>query len=391
MTLKLRLKTMKIKSPKTKSSNTYSVLSLFSGAGGLDLGFEAEGFRLLAAIDNNPWCIKTLQKNRPQWNAILGDLRSYQPQLDEQPDVLLAGVPCQGFSLGGDRNNRDPRNLLYKEVLRVARICQPRIVLIENVLNLRAMTSPETGRPFVEQIATELQQLGYEVLADIFKVCHYGVPQTRRRFVFIGFREGRPPRYFLPQPEEVTTIREFLYNFARETVIKESDRASVWGFKSAVHVETGEPFNPEEEVVPVRLSRTASDGNPIRSFDAPFPAIDTATVWGWAQGNVLAARYPKDRRNGKFIRNPQATVKLWRISASRLRAFGDREYAILQTFPDDWNFVGGNKRDIRQQIGNAVPVLFAQRLARNIRIALECQDAGSPFFDKTASGNPLLF
>ena len=82
---------------------------------------------------------------------------------------------------------------------------------------------------------------------------------------------------------------------------------------------------------------------------------------------------------------------LRRISASRLRAFGDREYAKLQTFPDDWTFVGGNKRDIRQQIGNAVPVLFAQRLARNIRIALECLDTGFPFFDEMAAGNPLLF
>ncbi|HBB30382.1 MAG TPA: DNA (cytosine-5-)-methyltransferase [Cyanobacteria bacterium UBA8803] len=373
------------------SKSHYSVFSLFTGAGGLDLGFEAEGFSLLEAIDNNPWCIKTLQTNRPQWRVILGDVAAYQPQLEKQPDVLLAGVPCQGFSLGGHRNSKDRRNLLYKEVLRIANACQPRVIVIENVLNLRTMQAPDTGRPFAEQIFRELQQLGYEVVWDIFKMCYYGVPQTRRRFVFVAFRGSRPPCYFLPRPESETTIREFLYDLARGTVTHLPNHEAEWGFKSAVHIETGEPFNPHEEVVPVRLSRTASDGYPIRSFDAPFPAIDTATVWGWAQGNVVAKRYAKDRLNGKFVRNPEADVTLWRVSASRMRPFTHREYARLQTFPDDWVFVGGNKRDIQLQIGNAVPVRFAQHLARNIRIALECLDQGLPFFDEMATGNLLLF
>jgi len=132
------------------NQNNYSVLSLFSGAGGLDLGFEAAGFRLLEAIDINPWCVGTLQKNRPNWQVILGDFRDYYPE--KQPDVLLAGVPCQGFSLGGNRQANDSRNMLYKEVIRVAKFCHPRIVLIENVLNLRTMKSPETNLPFNEQI-----------------------------------------------------------------------------------------------------------------------------------------------------------------------------------------------------------------------------------------------
>jgi DNA (cytosine-5)-methyltransferase 1 len=97
------------------SPKNYSVVSLFSGAGGLDLGFEAAGFRLLEAIDINAWCVQTLKKNRPNWKVILGDVRNYDPQ--EKPDVLLAGVPCQGFSLGGRRQENDLRNLLYKEVI----------------------------------------------------------------------------------------------------------------------------------------------------------------------------------------------------------------------------------------------------------------------------------
>lgn len=376
---------------KVRNSSNYSVLSLFTGAGGLDLGFELEGFKLIEGIDIDPWCIKTLQENRPHWNVISGDVCSYNPPIKQQPDVLLAGVPCQGFSLGGNRNNYDTRNLLYKEVIRIAKICHPRVIVIENVLNLRTMKTPDTGRPFAEQISADLEQLGYEVLSDIFKVCYYGVPQTRRRVVFVAFLGGRPSRYFLPRPDSETTIREFLYDLGQSRVTNLPNHQPEWGFKSAVHIETGQPFVSGEEIVPVRLSRTASDGNPIRSFDAPFPAIDTATIWGWAQGNVVAARHHKDRLNGKFVRNPEADVTLWRVSASRLRSFTHREYARLQTFPDDWVFIGGNKRDIHLQIGNAVPVRFAQQIARNIRIALESLDQNLPFFDEMATGNLLLF
>jgi DNA (cytosine-5)-methyltransferase 1 len=369
--------------PKSLTMNVtpypYSILSLFAGAGGLDLGFEMEGFRVLEAIDINPWAIQTLQKNRKQWNAKLGDVRSYSPQLSEQPDVLLAGVPCQGFSLGGNRQESDPRNLLYQEVIRIAEICQPRIILIENVLNLRTMRSPQTGLPFSETIIQDLNRIGYQVVSDIFKVCHYGVPQTRRRFIFIGFRDKFPLAYQLPPLGEVTTIREFIYDLARGEGGELPNHNPQWGFKSKVHRETGNSFNLEEEVLPVRLSRTASDGHPIRSYDAPFPAIDSATIWGWAQGNVVAGRYEKDRLNGEFVRNSKSTVPLWRIEASRIRSFTHREYARLQTFPDDWVFVGGNKRDIHLQIGNAVPVKFAQQLAMNIRTALDCLNQGVRF------------
>lgn len=358
-----------------------TVISLFTGAGGLDIGFEAEGFQHRVAIEIDPVCVATLVRNRPRWNVLATDVRKYKPVRQSTADVLLAGFPCQGFSLGGNRDERDVRNLLYKEALRVARQAKPKVILLENVLNLRTMRSPETGRPFAEQIATEMKAIGYTVFYDVFKVCYYGVPQTRRRFVFVGFRGKPPPGYHLPRPGPVTTIRDALYELGQGRKLSLANHNPEWGFKSAVHVQTGEPCDPSEEVVPVRFSRTASDGYPIRSFDSPFPAVDTATIWGWAQGNVVAQRVDKDRVNGSYIRNPEANVTLWRVSASRLRSFTHREYARLQTFPDDWVFVGNNKRQIHLQIGNAVPVNFARRLARNIRLALEALDSNSPFTD----------
>jgi DNA (cytosine-5)-methyltransferase 1 len=369
-------------------NNQHSVVGLCSGAGGLDLGFEQAGFHHKHAIDLNPWAIATLQQNRPQWSVTQTDLKDFELSQTDAPDVLLAGVPCQGFSLGGNRQNHDPRNQLYKQVLRITAQSKPRVVVIENVLNLRTMRSPDTDKPFAVQIADDLKQCGYQVFYGIFKMCHYGVPQTRRRFVFVAFYGAAPLGYTLPQPDDhITPIRSFLFDLAHETNCPPRTTNSPdhtlpnhdpqWGFKSAVHLATGKSFAEGDHVFPVRFSRTASDGNPLRSYDEPFPAIDTATVWGWAQGHVKAERREKDRQTGKHVRNPQARIKLWRISASRLRSFTHREYARLQTFPDDWVFCGGNKRDVHMQIGNAVPVEFARRLGENISQALVCLDQGN--------------
>jgi len=180
----------------------------------------------------------------------------------------------------------------------------------------------------------------------------------------------------LPEPEMDTPAATYLDDIAANPSIVLPNHEPAWGFSSRVHVATGKPFDPSEQPVPCRFSRTGSDGHPIRSLSAPFPAVDTATVWGWAQGNVLAARMKKDRINGKYIRNPTSEITLWRISASRLRSFTDREYARLQTFPDSWVFHGGNKRHIHKQIGNAVPVQFACRIARFLAALHDAQCHG---------------
>lgn len=240
------------------------------------------------------------------------------------------------------------------------------------------MREPISGKPFVELITAQFESLGYNVRHTIFRVSGYGVPQTRRRFIFIASRDPFPKSFHWPAPEPETLASAFLGDMAVNPFIPLANHNPQWGFKSKVHEETGEAFDASEPAVPCRFSRTGSDGHPIRSLDSPFPAVDTATVWGWAQGNVEAKRKEKDRVNGQFIRNPDIDLKLWRIRASRLRSFTDREYARLQTFPDSWVFHGGNKRHIHQQIGNAVPVQFSFRIARFIAELAKAQRTGQP-------------
>jgi DNA (cytosine-5)-methyltransferase 1 len=367
-------------------NKTLSFTGLFSGAGGLDLGFEAAGFKHAFSTDIDPWSIRTLCDNRPAWHSSQADVRELAAADLPDSDILLAGFPCQGFSLGGNRRGGDERNYLFKEVVRLAAEKKPRLVIIENVLNLRTMREPLTGKYFVELITEHFKNLGYHVRHNIFRVSGYGVPQTRRRFIFIASRDCFPPAFVWPQPDADTPASKYLADIAASPALNLPNHNPEWGFKSRVHEETGEPFDPAEPLVPCRFSRTGSDGNPLRTLNEPFPAIDTATIWGWAQGNIHAERQKKDRENGTFVRNPNTDLKLWRIRASRLRSFTDREYARLQTFPDDYVFSGNNKRHIHQQIGNAVPVQFATRIARFVSSLVESQNTGNPMPSQSTNG-----
>src|SRR5947208_2568557 len=104
----------------------------------------------METVEWDPWCVKTLRHNRPTWRIFDRDVKSYRPHTRTRPDILVAGPPCQGFSLGGNRREHDFRNSLYKEVLRLADLVKPRVVLIENVLNVRVMRSPVTGVAFLQ-------------------------------------------------------------------------------------------------------------------------------------------------------------------------------------------------------------------------------------------------
>lgn len=376
---------------KDEEKTQYTFLGLFSGAGGLDLGFEKAGFLHTQSSDILDCAVSTLRHNRPDWDVLQGDVCDYTPDFRSGLDVLLAGFPCQGFSLGGNRDVNDSRNSLYKQVIRITQIMKPRVVVMENVLNLRTMIHPVTGKPFCNQIAEEMEAIGYTTKFQFFRVSQFGVPQTRRRFIFVAYRGHTLDHFRFPNPAKDTSIREFLYDLGQDLTIKLPNHNPIWGFDSVVHTQTNEAFAEEEIAIPVRFSRTASEGTPIRKFEDPFPAVDTATLWGWARGHVEAIRIDKNRHgeDALFVRNPESTAKLWRVRASQLRQFTHREYARLQTFPDEWEFLGNNHRDIHLQIGNAVPVVFAKKIAMQVREALEVLDGKRKPVDQT--GQLLLF
>lgn len=362
----------------------YTSIGLFSGAGGLDLGFEQAGFEHILSNDNDETACNTLSINRPKWKVFCKDAR----QLDLRgvcPDVVLAGFPCQGFSLGGHRKIEDERNQLYKSAVELVDQCRPRAVVFENVFNLRTMTF-DGEISAAEEIRMALSRIGYETTYEMLRCSLYGVPQTRRRFIFVGFRDGLPTNYTLPVgTQKEATCRSALFDSAISSldpinVSSNVDDPFSWSFQSTAHKSRRRSLSDlsDTQIVPVRLSRTASDGNPVRGFDAPMPALDTGTIWGFAVGDVQAHRYLPDRTKKSNVRNRESQAKLWRIEADLIRKMTSRELANLQTFPADWHFCGSTWGHRLKQIGNAVPVNLARQIGLSVRNGLSSLDYGEP-------------
>lgn len=185
------------------------LLSLFTGAGGLDLGLERAGFTVIEAVERDRDCIETLRRNRPHWPITCADIRRYEPV--GEPDVIAAGLPCQGYSVSGRRCAEDPRNQLYQEVLRVTDALRPFIVLIENVPGMRWMKPPSRKHTFMQKITRAFRSLGYSVRSAELDLSYHGVPQRRRR-IFIIAALATVPRDIFPSPDEQRAcIRTFLY------------------------------------------------------------------------------------------------------------------------------------------------------------------------------------
>jgi len=175
-------------------------MSLFSGAGGLSLGFKMAGFNIVLALDENRYCAQTFKYNFPGTRFILKDIT--KTSVNELkiaskkivPDVLLAGVPCQGFSIAGKRMIDDPRNALYKDFVRIVKGIKPKCIVMENVVGILSMKTVNRTL-VVSEIVQDFNKIGFRVKHRILNAVNYGVPQIRQRVVFIGNRVGEPIEY----------------------------------------------------------------------------------------------------------------------------------------------------------------------------------------------------
>jgi DNA (cytosine-5)-methyltransferase 1 len=299
------------------------VVSLFSGAGGLDLGFIKAGHEIVWANDNFPDAVKTYRKNIGD-HIVCEDISKIPSDQIPDHDILIGGFPCQGFSVANSkRGENDERNKLYLELLRVLVDKQPKFFLAENVKGILSLMK---GAIF-EMIISDFENAGYKIKYKVLNAANYGVPQKRERVIILGVRNDI--QFDLEHPEPTHSESSSLFNDKKN-----------W-------VSIGEALKniPEPEEEHSLLNHTYSKfklkfngylGN--RAIDPTKPA-PTVTARGDEKGGVVVLHHPNNHR---------------RMSV--------RELALTQSFPIDYVFEGNNSSAYRQ-IGNAVPPLLAFAIA----------------------------
>lgn len=401
---------------------TYNLVSLFSGAGGKDLGFKNAGFNILWANDFEKDAVKTYSQNIGN-EIVHGDVQdiNFNDITDEEVDVVIGGFPCQGFSVNNTkRSMEDKRNFLYLELLRAIETLEPKFFIAENVKGLMSMGNGKV----LEMIIDDFENLGYEVDYKVLNSAEYGVPQSRERIFIIGNRLGLENKF--PEPTHIDyaqldgTLFEGLKNEKKDFIStkkaiefladveiqngKKTDFILVDGEKIYNHVANtkvhdkfwGRKYDVNQAEICDYLKewRDKSDWT-TKKIDEHFGYAHTAGHWFRKDNNSGSIPKPSDwwelkkilkfddkydklvttfvEKEIKFEQSlritnwdrPSDTITatLPEIHVNKERRLSVRECAILQTFPNDFVF-HGSLSSMHRQVGNAVPVKMAEAVAK---------------------------
>lgn len=309
---------------------TMKVVSLFSGAGGLDLGMIKAGHEIIWANDNDEDAVATYRLNIGD-HIHCGGIDQYPSDRIPCCDIVIGGFPCQGFSQANMlRFVRDKRNSLYLEFLRIIRDKKPKYFLAENV---RGILSLGGGRA-IKRIRSDFSGAGYRVDLQLFNVADYGVPQSRWRVIIAGTREDLPDskdyRFPVPTHSRKPDAKKGLRSWVTigETLRKIPEPNSAHRLKNHIYSK-------------YKVTNRNFTGHRTTDPDKPSPTI---LARGNGKGGVCAIQHPKNHR---------------RMSI--------REQAWIQTFPLTFEFVGAMNSCYRQ-VGNAVPVAFAEQLGKTLPV-----------------------
>lgn len=314
------------------------IISLFSGAGGFDLGLIMSGHKIVWANDIDKDAVETYRKNIGN-HIVEGDIASRDIESIPDSDIVIGGFPCQGFSQANlKRSIGDDRNKLYTYFVKVVKIKRPLYFLAENV---RGILSLGKGKA-IDKIQSDFNKVGYRVKHKLFNTADYGVPQTRQRVIIAGTRDDILPEY------------DFIFPLPTHLKIptnKQKRRKSFQGLKPWITIQKAlrgipEPTGngsdlPNHIYSKYKVTNRNFTGHRRTDPNKPSPTI---LARGNGQGGVCAIQHPNNHR---------------RMSI--------RESALIQTFPIDFEFQG-KMNSCYRQVGNAVPVLFAKHLGEQLRI-----------------------
>ena len=339
------------------------VLDLFCGIGAFSKGFEMAGFDIVAGVDSWDVALETFKNNHDS-EAVLMDLTraddDFFRKYEEMVDVIIAGPPCQGFSMCGQRKTSDKRNRLFEEVVRAVKIIKPSVVVIENVVGLLSMTNTD-GKDVKEVIYESFNQLGYEVKHEILDASMYGVPQKRKRVIFLISENGDID---FPSPYEyVVSVGDGLSNIP--DVDEEYYHSTTNAYQELMSYRENVIYNHEairhNRMVLERIRHVPQGGN---WQDIPPELYNV--------GGMHSNNYRRLDPNKPSITLKHA-AKSMIIHPVYDRVVTAREVARLQSIPDSFKIMG-NKSEQHQQLANAVPPLLGYAIAGEIRKKICVED-----------------
>lgn len=344
----------------------YNVIDLFCGAGGLSCGFERAGYNVVLGIDNDSKALETFELNHKGAKSICGDITKISYKKDIKPligknaiDVIIGGPPCQGMSLSGPRKFDDPRNKLYLSYIRLVDEIRPKAFVIENVPGLVGLF----GGQIKDSIIEKFSKMGYKIQYKILCAADYGVPQMRRRVVFVGYKKGNfeypsENKKYVTCKMALSDLPPLIDELGSEemqyTSIAQNDYQKIMRENSNV-VHNHVAANHSEKVQKI-ISLVPAGGN---YKDLPEEFRNSRNF------HVAWTRFPDDR--------PAPTIDTghrhhFHYKYNRVPTV--RECARIQSFPDDFVFLGNKTQQFRQ-VGNAVPPLMAEAIANKITELLE--------------------
>jgi DNA (cytosine-5)-methyltransferase 1 len=376
------------------------IIDLFSGCGGMSLGFEMAGLPTAVASEIDEWAGDTFERNHPNTKLLRGDIRDIKDwdalvpsAVRECVDGVIGGPPCQGFSLSGNRDRHDPRNSLFMDFLRCVKHFRPKFFVMENVKGLLSMKTAD-GSSVIEIILNEFSKAGYKTSYSVLNSAWFGTPQLRERVFIIGVSEEYPFNESLIFPQQEIQFDDYVtVDMAISDLppIESGEGAEsqayrtppqndyqIWARQNSEgvfnHVAMRHTDRLIERFKVIKAGQSVADVSEEHSaLKRGNPKIKSGKVFG--QNNMrVFPNLPSPTVAASFQSNF--------IHPHLNRNFTAREGARLQSFPDNYIFMGRRttmswEKSLSQyqQIGNAVPPLLAKAIATNISQYFETIDS----------------
>ncbi|TCI84757.1 DNA (cytosine-5-)-methyltransferase [Tenacibaculum sp. M341] len=321
----------------------FSAVELFAGAGGLAVGMENAGIKCVALNEIDKWACQTLRENRPQWNVLEGDIKSFNfSEYQNQVDIVTGGFPCQAFSYAGKKLGlKDARGTLFFEFARAVQEINPLICIGENV---KGLLSHDKGKT-IKGMTSILDEIGYNVVpVEVLKAVNYKVPQKRERLFLVGVRKDINIKFKYPKPHNK------IYNLIdalKKGELYDCDVPTSPGAKYPDHKKAVLDLVPQKGYwrnLPLDIQKEYMG----KSFYLGGGKTGIARRIGWDEPSLTLTCSPAQKQTERC--HPEET-----------RPFTVREYARIQTFPDNWKFMGSVSQQYKQ-IGNAVPCNLGEEM-----------------------------